>query len=274
MSTPVIVLHDTFTAANGTTINNHTPEIGTWLISGTATDWEIQNNALKRVSGTNILSVETGLPDVYMRHVINFGADGASRAVGMVFRRVDASNFWLAMLTRGADGVTQIFQFQYVLAGAFTTVITDGVTLAASTNYVFEGVIEGNNATFYLDGQSLGTYDVSARFTAATRHGLRSNSGGAVSDEFLMMDAPPSQAVPLTLAPNGIVASSGIVNEAGNTTNLHSSVSDPPDSSDGDTTYLVNSGRASGSVDLALSNTPSDFASMDSLTLRVRARRA
>jgi hypothetical protein len=79
---------------------------------------------------------------------------------------------------------------------------------------------------------------------------------------------------PLTLTPDGTLAHSGVVNEIGASTNLHQSVADTPSSSDGDTTYLVNSGRASGSVDLNLSNTPFDFSSMTTLTLRVRARKA
>ena len=76
----------------------------------------------------------------------------------------------------------------------------------------------------------------------------------------------------LTLTPDGHVSATGIENEVGGTTNLHQSVDDSPDASDGDTTFLVNSGSASGHAWFTLSNTPEDFASMTSLSVRVRAR--
>jgi hypothetical protein len=76
------------------------------------------------------------------------------------------------------------------------------------------------------------------------------------------------------LAPQLVVTYAGVVDQAGNNTNLHLAVDEGVDTSDGDTTYLVNSGNASGHVWLELSNTPSDFASMNALSIRVRLRKA
>lgn len=78
---------------------------------------------------------------------------------------------------------------------------------------------------------------------------------------------------PLTLTPNAQSAVSNVVDQAAGTTNLHLAVDEGVDTSDADTTYLVNSGRTSGSVTLALTDTPSDFESMIALTVRLRARR-
>jgi hypothetical protein len=63
------------------------------------------------------------------------------------------------------------------------------------------------------------------------------------------------------------------VDQAAGTTNLHEAIDEGFDTPDDDTTYLVNSGDASGEVVLTLSDTPADFDSMTSLNVRVRARR-
>lgn len=88
----------------------------------------------------------------------------------------------------------------------------------------------------------------------------------------LVIEYTEDSAEPVTLTPDGHVSVSGIVDQSAGTTNLHQAVDESWSSPDGDTTYLVNSGRTDGNVVLSLSDTPSDFEEMETLSVRVRAR--
>lgn len=84
---------------------------------------------------------------------------------------------------------------------------------------------------------------------------------------------PTSGFASVVLLPDGFVSASGIVDQAAGSTNLHLAVDEAWASTDNDTTYLVNSASADGNAVLTLSNTPSDFDSMNSITIKLRARK-
>jgi len=73
-----------------------------------------------------------------------------------------------------------------------------------------------------------------------------------------------------TLTPNGQISVSGMVNEIAGTTNLHLSVDE--ETSDGDTTYIVNSEDTSAEVVFSLTGAPVDLASLLTLSIQIRAR--
>lgn len=128
------------------------------------------------------------------------------------------------------------------------------------------GWVSGNNINLMVEGDSTGTgvRKVRALHTAG-------DPTPYATLEVMWDDVAGGTAV--TLSPDGTVSSSGIEDQAAGTTDLHLAIDDSPDASDGDTTYLVNSGSASGHVWVTLSDTPSDFGSMTTISVRVRARR-
>jgi len=76
------------------------------------------------------------------------------------------------------------------------------------------------------------------------------------------------------LSPSGTASTSGLVNELGGTANLHLSVDDTFGLEDDDSTYVVNSGRSDGVLTVELSNLPPNYDSMESISVRIRVRRA
>ena len=76
-----------------------------------------------------------------------------------------------------------------------------------------------------------------------------------------------------TLLPASTISSDGIVNENGQTIDLHASVNEPWADPDDDATYLVNASSVSGHVWLEMVGVPEDLLEVRTLRVRVRARR-
>lgn len=129
------------------------------------------------------------------------------------------------------------------------------------------GWVSGNNINILVDVD-----DLDANVTGYSRYAAYENATYDPASLYVAYTTGGG-GTPVTLTPDGFVSASGVEDQAAGTTDLHLAIDDSPDTSDGDTTYLVNSASASGEAILTLSDTPGDFESMTTLRVRVRLRR-
>jgi hypothetical protein len=77
----------------------------------------------------------------------------------------------------------------------------------------------------------------------------------------------------LTLTPSATLDGGNLVDQDGLSAALHAAVSDPPDASDGDSTYMRNTLPENDAAHFALTLPPNDLAQLRTLTVHIRARR-
>ena len=187
---PTIIVHDTFTGANGTGLPSHTLDTGgTWTrYSGAGVDqMTIQSNKAQTVLEPLHFygyGHDAGVADCTIEQTAVFGGADIFHACELLFRITDASNFW--RLT--CDGTGAITLYKYV-AGSPTSMATGTTTIVAGVAVLFTVVLNGTSISCTIGaGAPLNVTD--AFNQTATKHGPSTyySSGGAVAhstiDEF------------------------------------------------------------------------------------------
>lgn len=170
--TPTIL--DTFTDSNNTSIASHTadqrPNSNTWSQTVTSSFY-IQNNSLQpnRQSNADIAVIDSGLSDLsIMCDVTPFDNSGNIAYPGMVFRYVDASNYWY-VFPDTANSHIEIYQVNAGVSihkSEYTIALTSGTQINLRIDCI------GNNIVLYLNGTEILTV-VDSFNSTATKVGVR-----------------------------------------------------------------------------------------------------
>ena len=173
-------LFDTFTAADGTALSAHTPDVGTWTFASGGMD--IHNNRLIPIGGNRLADTEVGAADMYASAIVSMGADGGGREGGLIFRMVNGTNYWKATLLRNLDGTFAEVRVSRLVAGVLTTVVTTELTglLEASSDHLLVVSAIGGEARVYFDSALLLMVDVSGFHATGTKAGVRVDTNPGV----------------------------------------------------------------------------------------------
>lgn len=169
---------DQFTDVDTTLLPSHT--IGPVNLPGhawvaVANNLSIRSNHIYVTNpGPNICVVDSGKSDVTISFITQANQSYAC-ADGIVFRYIDASNYWEAYW----DFQARTFNIIQVQSGTPTTQASTGASLSPDTSYTVQVVISGTSITATIDAGSKITFSSSFNQTA-TSHGIVAKSGGAV----------------------------------------------------------------------------------------------
>ena len=171
----------TFTAANGTSLDAITPEVGgTWTEhSG---DFEIQSNKAQDTESSRA-TVDSGIADVIVDVTVNISNTAANYdGAGLTLRYADADNRWVCW----SDADNNTFDLIEVTGGVSTVRATASPTVNFSTDYDIRAVCEGTTIDGFFDGGNKITYGSASAGQTNTKHGLLTVSigGGHTLDNF------------------------------------------------------------------------------------------
>lgn len=168
----VTLIHDEFTAANGTAISGRTPSPvnlpgNTWAILGTGT-WTIQSNRASKTAGGghNLAVVNAADADVTITCDVAV-ANAAGERHGVSLRASDVNNFWA--LTWRNTNVVEIIERN---GGTVTVRASAALTLTPGSTYEFKLVANGATLTGYIDGVQYVTYGSATLNQTNTNHGI------------------------------------------------------------------------------------------------------
>jgi len=179
---PSYQFQDTFTGTNGDNIQGRSLEVGTATWTENVGNMDIQSNEANVITdgaGEALThaasSFDTGLSDFTARVDIkhsDFGKTASNMVGGLMFRRQDGNNFWLAVIKGGA----QEFELRKYVGGSKTNVVNTPFVPADNTWYTIEVVCSGTSITATLDGgNSINT--TSSDFQSETIIGFEIASG-------------------------------------------------------------------------------------------------
>jgi hypothetical protein len=160
----------TFDAANGTSLDAITPEVGgAWTEQ--AGDLEILSNkcvANTYASNQVLATVAAGVADVLCDAVLNTG-DGGTTAGYLVLRYTDTTHFWLAGKT-SLGSETVIYEKN---GGSLTKRASAASPWVDSTDYDIRAIAYGQTIDGFVDGGTKISYASAALNETATVHGVR-----------------------------------------------------------------------------------------------------
>lgn len=172
----------TFTAANGTSLDAITPEVGgAWTERNG--DWDIQGNKANVVNDTGsgpyaMATCGSGEADVFVRGTVNIANSGVGQG-GLLFRYTDTSNFWQLLINQGGGE----FQLWETNGGVATKRASAAVAFAALTDYEVTIITNGQNMQGFAGGANRLTW-TSAFNQAMTVHGIKGRSATTTIDNF------------------------------------------------------------------------------------------
>jgi len=169
------VLFDTFTGTNGTTVRNHTPDIGSAATAILGTEPQIQSNQLTAMAaGANRALWDSGITNKVMQYSCPVNA---LQVIGLV-RYQDGGNRYYVVHSTGG-----LFAIVSVIASAFTTVAS--ATVAFSAGETITIVDDGNNITADIDGANTITA-ATTTFNTATQIGIQLQDATTTIDNLIV----------------------------------------------------------------------------------------
>lgn len=182
--------YDTFTGANDTALNSHTPDADAvgdgWTIEAdkpsnpapTSGDVTIQSNRLSIVDNTVGGSIDLGVTDFDITWDYISGTSTSEEWTAYL-RRVDGDNAVTVYVRRATNTVRVVSRVAGVgtaLTNTLIAAVNTPVTIANSTTYEFRAVLSGSDFSLYVDNVLTGTYTIPVAAAAtATRFGLYSS---------------------------------------------------------------------------------------------------
>lgn len=184
-----VLIHDIFTAADGTAINGRTPAPtntpgNTWAALGTAT-WTIQGNKASKTGGggNNLVVVNAADADVTITCDVTVANTAERQGIGL--RATDINNFWGVSWKN-----TNVVELVERSGGTLSVRATTALTLTPGTSHEFKVVANGATITGYVDGVQYVTYGSATSNQSATSHGLYGGSTAAPTwDNFIVLAA-------------------------------------------------------------------------------------
>lgn len=164
----------TFTAANGTSLDAITPEVGgAWTEQSGA--WDIQSNRANP-DGAAIATV-VGIADAIVDCVIN-GGTADNPAIALRFS--DTSNYWYLQ----ADRVNNQLELHEYNATVDTVRANVAVTINDSTDYDLRAIAYGQTINGYINAGSRISYGSAVLNETETVHGIRAENTAGQFDDF------------------------------------------------------------------------------------------
>lgn len=165
---PTIFLYDEFNDTNGTALADHTMDIGPgW--TDDSDSWEINSNrALTSEHGA------TAFTDASVNHYDVSVEMGSQADLELLFRYVDANNFWTARV-RDDPGDGWVCEVMQVLAGVQTQEHQVTVTIPGVFPHSLRALVTATGMEIFFDGISRFTHN-SVQHAAATLVGFRSKA--------------------------------------------------------------------------------------------------
>lgn len=202
------LLRDTFTDADAVVLASHTPDIGgAWTSRSGAT--QIHSNRATITTGPSIHTIDATKADFFAGLRGRITATGAADYIGLIFRYVDTSNYWLVHIDEN-DNSLSIFE---VTSGSFSQRATVGIAIGLYTDYTLQVLCQGTSITAWLNGANQISYSSSVR-QSATLVGIRGGTAGYNLDDFQVIDTAAFtalQTLPAPTAKLGVVLDLGAV---------------------------------------------------------------
>ncbi len=168
-----------FTAANGTSLDAITPEVGgVWTEQNG--DWDIQSNQAENnaVAASNYwATIDAGISDCMIDCNVTIAAADAGLA-RVVVRFLDTSNSWIVDLHSGAD----LFRIREYNAGVFTTRASTAFVVNNSTSYDLRAIADGQTIDGFVDGGDKISYGAASFNETETEHGIGEYIEAGVAD--------------------------------------------------------------------------------------------
>lgn len=155
----VPVFYDTFDDTNGASLDAHSPNWGggSWVEAGG--DWSINTNRALTTSATNSRGTNTLSDQMGALHGVF--SPGASASAAFLFRGVDASNYWLAVLNANVNEVRLV----EVTGATPTTRDSASLSLTGSNYYSVVVTDDGTNMAMSVAGAPYVSYSSTAKNT-------------------------------------------------------------------------------------------------------------
>ena len=162
-------VRDRFTDANGTALAAHLPDKnelrGAWTID--AGGFDIQTNRANNTAAVSRAVINSGISDgVVCCDTHMMAASPGTYEIGIIFRRVDANNYWTWKYDHGPTVV-----LRKTVAGVPTVVWSSALGVQHQYNYHLMVKLRGNEIRCYLGG-ILRTTQYDTDLQTATWHGL------------------------------------------------------------------------------------------------------
>jgi len=174
------VVDDTFTDANGTSLDAHVKEVGgAWTEQ--VGDWDIQGNKANPsgVDGqVDRATMDAAESDVLLRVTCNVGQSVTSDKLGLILRWSDVNNYWFVWLEEIGD----FLRLHEVNGGVTTLRAHVAATVNQNTAYDVVAIMDGQDFTAFLDGGNRVAYGSAALNETETEMGLRSKQSGAITN--------------------------------------------------------------------------------------------
>lgn len=222
---------DTFTRANSATSLGTADVGGAWTVDGGT--WGISSNQAYQPGNTGFTRAWVpGLADGVVEADITVGA---SKNVGLMVRRVDASNFIRVWLNGGNSIAIQT----WVAGGFGATIVTTGYTFTVGQTYRIRVAFQGNKYQAWVNGVNIyGAWqtDSNNRHLTGTGCGLYAvnDNGGSRWDNFAVWPHTTTLpadlqagAAPLVLTPGATLASDTFTDADGTALTAHTPTSGP-----------------------------------------------
>ena len=185
----VPVAYSSFTAANGTSLDAITPEVGgAWTEQ--AGDWDIQSNRAW-CDGTGIATIDSGLSDYIMNLVGQTAGGQAHDYVQALFRYSDSTHYWF--LQAAAEGAVDNTFKLYENDAGIVERASAAVTVTKDTDYQIRVILDGQQIDAFLDGGNKISYGLAAMNETATLLGLRANASDEQYDDFVVYPRTSAQ---------------------------------------------------------------------------------
>jgi hypothetical protein len=169
---PTVLLKDTFTDADGTTLPSHTMDVGggwtarfgTFFIQGNAAQGNSDNDA-------DQVTADAGHGDFTLTCEVTPAYTDTNNweRPGLLFRWTVADTNEFILDVDADGGLVRLFDIQ---SGVFTVRGSSAQTIASGSTHTAKVVASGTSLTIYWDGASIITYTSSFNQTA-TQVGLR-----------------------------------------------------------------------------------------------------
>jgi hypothetical protein len=176
-----VLIKDTFTAVNGTTLPTHTPDINTpghaWVIQSGAGN--IQSNTAQCSTATMVATIDCGQANVTVS--CDSTINGASADNGPVVRFQDINNYWLGDVSMASGAI-----LYEKLSGSFISRSTKPFLPVQNSTYSIQ--LNASNATITLTVGGVGScsYSSATDFQAATLTGFKMDNAGDQTDNFIV----------------------------------------------------------------------------------------
>jgi hypothetical protein len=173
------LVYDTFTGADTTQLQNHTPEIGgAWTANAGVT---IVSNKIQSTGDYNVI-IDSGQANHYIT-VDHLPSNGGCFS-GPIVRYSDDSNYWLINMYPYGSGA---FEIEEMASGSFTKQATVAAGLTR-TNYNVTVTSIGATITGTVPGYTI-SYDSASSNQTQTKVGIRvryCSSSFTISDNFFV----------------------------------------------------------------------------------------